>query len=102
MKRKKWDFLLYVHAVLLLWALLFLCSALLLDDGRIVSIFATGTPLFLFVDIPFSIFSFVLNRKGFFRATYQKPITVLSVLNTLVGITAWILVIWLLQSPKFG
>lgn len=99
MKNKNWSFLVYVHAGLLLWALLFLVSIFVPGGGKIVSVLAIGNALFLFVNIPLAVFSFVLKAKGYFDVQYKSFVVVLSILNLIVGIAAWLFVIFLLQTP---
>lgn len=101
MKNKKLNFIVYPHAVLFLWAVLFIISLQLSDGGEIASVLAFGNPLFLFVNIPFSLFSLILKAKSCFSKKYGVPIVVLSILNIIVGIMAWSFVVILLQSPKF-
>ena len=99
MKNKKWDFIVYPHIVLLLWALLFFGSIFIFDSGTVASVFALGTPLFLFFNIPFSVVSLVLKEKGYFSKRYGRSIVVLSILNIIVEIAAWYFAILLLQKP---
>lgn len=98
MKTRKWDFLFYVHGALLLWFVLFVISLSIPDGGKTASVLAIGNALFLFINIPLVVFSFVLKAKDRFGTGYERPIAVLSVLNALVGILAWIFVILLMQS----
>lgn len=98
MKNKKWNIIVYPHIVLLLWALLFLGS-FIFDSGTAASIFAFGTPLFLFFNIPFSAVSLVLKAKGYFSKKYGRAIVVLSILNIIVELAAWYFAILLLQKP---
>ncbi len=97
-----WNFLVYVHGSLLLWALLFVVSLLIPDGGKTASVLAVGNALFLFVNIPLAVFSFILKAKDRFSIEYESPVVVLSILNTIVGIILWIFVVLLAQSPKFG
>lgn len=102
MKNRKWDFLVYVHAVLLLWAVIFICCLFVPGGGRIASMLAIGNIFFLFVNIPLAIFSFILKSKDRFDIDYKRPVTVLSVLNSIIGAIAWALFILFMQSSKFG
>lgn len=102
MKAKKWDFLLYVHRVLFFWFVLFVISLSIPDGGITAGVLAIGNPLFLLINIPLAVLSFVLKAKNRFSTDCERPIVVLSTVNAIVGILAWIFVILLLQSPKFG
>lgn len=98
MGSRKWHHIVYLHAVLFLWALGFLVCLFIPGGGRIAGILAIGNYLFLFLNIPLAIFSFVLRAKNRLDAAYKGTIAVLSILNTLVGIAAWLSVILLLQK----
>ena len=100
MKNSKWNIIVYVHAALLLWALLFVGSLLIPDGGKTASVLAIGNVLFLFVNIPLSAVSFLLKAKDCHSIKYEKTIVVLSILNTITGIIAWLSVVLLIQSPK--
>ena len=100
MKQRKWSILLFVHTIFLLWALLFICGLLIFDYTNFV--FAFGNLFFLFANIPVAILSFVLMSKDCFHAKYKIPIAVLSVLNSLIGITAWYHMILLIQKAALG
>lgn len=99
MKTKKWNFLLYVHGALLLWFVLFVISLFIPDGGKTASVLAIGNALFIFINIPLVVLSFVLKAKDCLGTDYESPIAVLSILNAIVGILAWIFVILLLHSP---
>ena len=88
-ENKNWNILVYLHAALLLWALLFLSAAFVLDDGKFAGVLAIGNALFLFINIPFALFSLALKRKGYFTQQYSIPVVILSILNIAVGIVAW-------------
>lgn len=99
MRSKKWNILVYLHASLLLWAMLFVNSLHIPDGGKTAGVLSVGNILFLLVNIPLAIFSFVLNAKGFFSKAYRGPIVVLSIMNAIIGIIAWLFIILLLQKP---
>lgn len=99
-KPSKWNILVYVHAALLLWAVLFICGLLVFSKTNFV--FAFGNFFFLFVNIPLAILSFVLMSKDYIDIKYKVPTAVLSVLNIIVGISAWYFVILLIQEANLG
>lgn len=99
MKNKKGSIFICLHAVLLLWAFLFFIGVWIPDGGKAASIFAAGNAMFLFVNIPFSLLSFVLAAKERFCPKYHTPIVVLAILNTIIGIIVWIFAVLLLQKP---
>ena len=99
MKNKNWNLLVYVHAGLLLWALLFVISLFIPGSDNVLTVLALGNALFLFVNIPLALFSFVLKAKGYFDIQYKRPIVVLSILNIFVGIAVWYCLMLLLQKP---
>ena len=98
MKQKNWDFLLYIHGVLLLWVVLFIASLFIDDGGQIASILAVGNALFLFVNIPLSILCLVLNKKNYFHH-HKAFAIILSAINMLISIIMWIFVVMLMQMP---
>ena len=102
MKTKNWNILIYLHGALLLWFVLFVTSLFIPDGGKIASVLAIGNALFLFVNIPLTVFSFILRVKDRFSTEYERLVVVLSILNTIIGIVLWIFVVLLAQSPKFG
>ena len=99
MKTKNWNFLVYVHGALLLWALLFVFSLFIPDGGKTASVLAVGNALFLFANIPLAVLSFILNARDRFSIACKTPIVVLSILNIIVGILMWLFVVILMQMP---
>ena len=99
MKKTSLNFIVYPHVVLLVWAMLFLISLFMSDGGKTAGVLAIGNFLFLFVNIPFALFSLALKVKGCFSKKHDTPIVVLSFLNIVVGIIAWLLAVLLLQMP---
>ena len=99
MKNKNLDFFVFLHAILLLWAVLFLICLSIPVLRDMLDFLAWGNILFLFVNIPFSLVSLVLKAKGHFSRKYGIPIVVLSLLNTTVGIMVWWFVVLLSQMP---
>lgn len=99
MKLKNWNFLVYIHSILLLWFISFVASLSLGDGGKTTGVLAIGNALFLFVNIPLSIFSLVLYKKDRFSKHHKIPAVVLSIVNMIVSIAAWIFVVMLLQKP---
>ena len=97
MKTRKLNFLVYVHGGLLLWAVLFVLSLFMPDGGKTASRLAFGNALFLFVNIPLGILCLIFSRKNRFDAHYKVPAMVLSMINMLIGLVAWIFVAMLLQ-----
>ncbi len=96
MKNKNWNNLVYVHSGLLLWALLFVVSLFIPDGGKTASVLAIGNALFLFVNIPLAVFSFILKAKDRFSIEYESPVVVMSILNTIIGIVMWLFVLLLI------
>lgn len=99
MKNKKWNVLVYLHAGLLLWALLFLGNLFMRDSSKLIAVLGMGNFFFLFINIPFSAVSFALKAKKCFDEQYEVPVVILSILNTVVGIAAWYCLVLLLQKP---
>ena len=99
MKNKNMNFFVYLHGILLLWAVLFLICLSIPALRGMLDFLGWGNLLFLFVNIPFSLVSLVLKAKGRFSRKYGIPIVVLSLLNTVVGIMVWWFVVLLFQMP---
>ena len=102
MKNKSWNIFVYVHTGLFLWALLFIVSLFIPDGGKTAGVLAVGNVLFLFVNIPFSIFSLIWKVKDRVSKEYETPVVVLSVVNIIVGIITWFFVVFLMQIPRLG
>ncbi len=97
--KKRWQSLLYTHIFLLLWAVLFLLSLFLADGGTVASMLAPGNFAFLFVNIPLAVLSVYHALKGHLGKPHIVPVLMLSLLNTLIGIAAWIFVVMLMLKP---
>ena len=99
MNKRNRDIYLYVHSFLLIWAAAFVFSLFRADGGFLASRLAVGNLFFLYGNIPLGIVTLSLHRKGRFRKLFAVPILVLSLVNTLIGITAWIYLILFLRMP---
>lgn len=78
-----------IHMLLTVWALLFACSLFLADSGTSADILAVGNIVFLFLDIPLSVWTLILRKKGRIRKSSSAIAAVLAVTNTVIGIGAW-------------
>ena len=97
MKNKYAILIVILHTVLLTWAVLFTVTLFFIHDGGIrARIFAIGNISFLFFNIPFSITSIILSIKKHFTKLYAVPIVTMSILNTAMGINAWVFLILLM------
>lgn len=97
-EHKNADFIIYIHSFLFLWAVAFLACLQFYQLRNALSVIAFGNIAFLFFNIPFSVISFVLKIKGFISIKYAKSLVVLSIVNILVGIAAWIFVAIVLRT----
>ena len=91
MKKRTWDWLLILHVLLILWALLFFPSLDRADGGRLAASLAWGNLAGLFLSIPLSIVSLIGRAKGRFSQKVSVAILPLSVLTFLVGAATWAL-----------
>ena len=98
MKASKWNGFVYVHGILLLWALLFI-GGLHIFGRNMPAFLGLGNFFYLFVNIPLAICTFVLISKDFITGAKKVPTAVLSVLNLIIGIIAWYFIILLIQKP---
>ncbi len=82
MKKRTWDWLLILHVLLILWALLYF-----------LTLFPTplswGIWAGLFLCIPLSIVSLIGRTKGRFSQKASVAVIPLSVLTFLVGAVTW-------------
>lgn len=108
LKRRSRDWLLPVHIVLLAWFFLYaymithgapLASRFALFLEAVIHIIAFGVVLFLLVNIPLSIYTAVILRKGRIVGKNKTLLAVFSVLNTLTGLAAWGFLIALMLKP---
>ena len=87
-----------VHMGLAAWAVLFLVSLSVKDGGAAAGFLGTGNIAFLFVNIPLSVITLILVKKGRIGRRCMALSVVLAVTNMLIGAAAWmILVLFLLK-----
>lgn len=99
MRRKKWDWLLIVHALIILWALLFVYSLFFrIDGGKLAAMLAPGNFVGLFISIPLAIISLIGRAKKRFSERCSIPIVLFSILNICVGIADWIFFVMVMRS----
>ena len=89
MKKKSWDWLLILHILLILWALLFFSSLDLADGGRLAGSLAWGNLAGLFLSIPLAVVSLIGRAKRRFSQKACVAVIPLSVLTFLVGAATW-------------
>ena len=90
-RKKKWDWLLILHALIILWALLFVYSVnFRTDGGKMASILAIGNFFGLFISIPLAVISLIARAKKKFSEKLSIPVILLSLLNICVGVADWI------------
>ena len=102
--RKKADFLLFIHIVLAIWAVLFCLYMCVVDTawligfpGRdlLLKILATFNFFGVFVNIPLSVVTLVLKAKGRISKRFGTPVVLLAVFNMAIGIAVWVFVVML-------
>lgn len=98
MQKRNLDWLICPHAILLVWAAVFLQS-LTMGSGRLAGILAKGIIAFLLINIPLGVFSLICVYKKRVGKRTVPALTTLSVLNILNGIAAWCSLILLLKKP---
>ena len=100
MRQKKWDWLLIVHTLILLWALLFVYSLFFrTDGGKLAGMLAPGHFVGLFICIPLAIISLIARRKKRFSEKISILISLLSIFNICVGIADWLAFFMLMRMP---
>ncbi len=100
MSQKKWDWLLILHILIILWAILFVFSLFYsTDGGRMAGMLVPGNFAGLFISIPLAIISFIARVKKRFSENCSIPIVVLSIMNICVGIADWIFFVMIMRMP---
>ena len=99
MKKKSWDWLLILHILLILWALLFFSSLDLADGGRLAGSLAWGNLAGLFLSIPLAVVSLIGRAKRRFSQKACVAVIPLSVLTFLVGAATWAFFLMVLRMP---
>ena len=98
MQKRKFDWLIYLHVVLFVWASLF-CISLAINNGSLAGLFAVGNIAFILVNIPLGIFSIICVVKKRVVKRISVALTILSILNILYGIAAWCFLVLLFKMP---
>ena len=98
MQKRRFDWLIYPHVILFVWASLF-CISFASDNGSFASLLAIGNIAFLLVNIPLGIFSIICVGKKRVGKHFSVALTILSILNILYGIAAWYFLGLLLKAP---
>ena len=83
MKKRSWDWLLILHVLLILWALLYFLT--------LFQTLSWGIVAGLFLSIPLSIVSLIGRAKGHFSPKASILVVPLSVLTFLAGAATWAL-----------
>ena len=100
MPRKRLDWLLLVHVLIIVWALLFGCSLLFVPDGgKLAKMLAPGNLVAVFISIPLAVFSLMARAKQRFSEICSTPILVLSIVSICIGIAGWIFLIMIMRMP---
>ena len=98
--QKKWDWLLILHILIILWAVLFVFSLFYsTDGGRMAGMLAPGNFAGLFISIPLAIISLIARAKKRFSENCSIPIVVLSIVNICVGVADWIFFVMIMRMP---
>ena len=84
MKKRSWDWLLILHVLLILWALLYFLTLFLAP-------LSWGILAGLFLGIPLSIVSLIGRAKGRFSQQASILVVPLSILTFLAGAATWAL-----------
>ncbi|MBO7658854.1 MAG: hypothetical protein J6T65_06025 [Clostridia bacterium] len=91
MRKNKWDLLLILHVLIILWAVLF--TLILIfggnSDGKLVASLAWGNFAGLFVSIPLAFISLIARANKRFSEKASGAVLVLSILCICVGVATW-------------
>ena len=88
-KTRKWDWILGIQVLIVLWALLFFPSLFCAGGVKMTGYLAWGNLLGVFVSIPLAVFSLIARAKKRFSENASAFILAFSVLNICVGIISW-------------
>lgn len=97
-KKKLHNWILIPNIVLFVWAVFFVAS-IILSWGHTAGIISIGQVLFLFINIPLAILSFVFIAKKRVSKKIIVPLIIFAVLNIIFSIADWIFVILLINMP---
>lgn len=99
MKKRKYNWLLIMQGTIIVWAIPFLFSFLIIESDKPADALAIGNVAGLFISIPLAIISFAARANGRISDQYAGVALVFSVLNILIGIADWLYVIMLMRMP---
>lgn len=100
MRRERWDRLLIVHVLIIVWAFLFVGSLVFeTDGGKLAGMLASGNIVAIFISIPLAIISLMARAKQRFSEICSTPILVLSIVSICIGIAGWIFLIMIMRMP---
>lgn len=99
MFKRKWDWLLIPHVLIVLWAILFNLFCFVYEEGEIAELLAPGIIAGLFVSIPLAIVSLIARSKKRFGDKCSVPILALSIANLFVGIQSWLFLAAIMRMP---
>ena len=93
-EKNKWDLLIKVEGIAVIWFVAFLGSLTLVDGGRTASVLAFGNFYFAFLAVPAGITGLIQKKKGAFSPNWEGYAVPLSVTNIIIGVLAWIGIIF--------
>ncbi len=99
MEKKKWDVVLIVHILIILWALIFFSSLFLSDSGKMAGTLAPGNIAGLFISIPLAVISLAARAKKRFSEKASGAVLVLSILCICVGVATWTFAVMVMLMP---
>lgn len=94
-EKNKWDLLIKVEGIAVIWFVVFLAELFLPGSGALGPFMGFGVFYFAFLAIPAGITGLIQKKKGAFSPDWEGYAVPLSVTNIIIGVLAWIGIIWL-------
>ena len=93
--KNKWDLLIKVEGIAVIWFVVFLAELFLPVSGALGPFMGFGVIYFAFLAVPAGITGLIQKKKGAFSPNWEGYAVPLSVTNIIIGVLAWIGIIWL-------
>ena len=93
-EKNKWDLLLQVEGIAIIWFVVFLAELFLPVSGALGPFMGFGVFYFAFLAIPAGITGLIQKKNGAFSPNWEGYAVPLSVTNIIIGVLAWIGIIY--------
>lgn len=93
-EKNKWDLLIKVEGIAVIWFVVFLAELFLPGSGALGPFMGFGVFYFAFLAVPAGITGLIQKKKGAFSPDWEGYAVPLSVTNIIIGVLAWIGIIY--------